>query len=64
MVRERGGNTIPAVFKSEASAMNFLRARVAPGTILNADEAGSWEELGKQFEVRRIAFQTANRQTA
>ena len=31
----------------------FLCARVAKGTILNADEAGSWEELHKRFEVRR-----------
>jgi transposase-like protein len=59
VVRERGGNSIPAVFKSEASAMNFLKARVAPGTLLNADEAGSWEELGKRFEVRRINHQEA-----
>jgi hypothetical protein len=59
VVRERGSNTLPAVFKSEASAMNFLRARVAPGTILNADEAPSWEELNKRFEVRRINHQEA-----
>ena len=52
VVRERGGNTLPAVFKSEKSAMNFLKSRVAPGTILNADEAGSWEELHKRFEVQ------------
>src|ERR1700686_3162036 len=39
IVRERGGNSVPAVFKSEAKAMAFLRAHVAKGTILNADEA-------------------------
>jgi transposase-like protein len=59
VVRERGGNTLPAVFKSEASAMNFLKSRIAPGTILNADEAGSWEELHKRFEVRRINHEEA-----
>jgi hypothetical protein len=32
------------VFKSEAKAMAFLRAHIAKGTILNADEAGSWAE--------------------
>src|SRR5208283_3566699 len=45
VVLERGGNSVPAVFKSEAKAMAFLRAHVAKGTILNADEAGSWDEL-------------------
>jgi len=45
IVRERGGNSVPAVFKSEAKQWAFLRAHVAKGTIMNADEAGSWEEL-------------------
>ena len=59
VVRERGGNSVPAVFKSEAKAMAFLRAHVAKGTILNADEAGSWEELHKRYEVRRINHEEA-----
>ena len=40
IVRERGGNSVPAVFKSESHAANFIKARVANGTKLNADEAG------------------------
>lgn len=59
IVRERGGNSVPAVFKSEAKAMSFLRAHVAKGTILNADEAGSWDELHKRYEVKRINHQEA-----
>ncbi|MFY9763359.1 MAG: IS1595 family transposase, partial [Xanthobacteraceae bacterium] len=59
VVRERGGNSVPAVFKSEAKAMAFLRAHVAKGTIMNADEAGSWEELHKRYEVRRINHEEA-----
>jgi hypothetical protein len=59
IVRERGGNSIPAVFKSEAKAMSFLRAHVAKGTILNADEASSWDELHKRYEVKRINHQEA-----
>lgn len=39
--------------------MAFLRAHVAKGTILNADEAGSWEELHKRYEVRRINHEDA-----
>src|SRR3954447_10463317 len=41
IVRERNGNSIPAVFKSEAQAALFIRARVAKGTTLHADEATS-----------------------
>lgn len=59
IVRERGGNSVPAVFKSEAKAMAFLRSHVANGTILNADEAASWDELHKRYEVRRINHQEA-----
>src|SRR6185437_4180985 len=59
VVRERGGNSVPAVFKSEAKAMSFLRAHVAKGTILNADEAPSWEELHQRYEVKRINHQEA-----
>src|SRR6202049_4338379 len=59
VVREGGGNFLPAVFKSEAKAMAFLRAHVAKGTVLNADEAGSWEELHKRYEVRRINHEEA-----
>jgi transposase-like protein len=54
VVRERGGETIPAVFKTEAGAMSFLRAHIAKGTTVNADEAASWDELHKRYEVKRI----------
>jgi transposase-like protein len=54
IVRERGGNSVPAVFTSESHAGAFIRSRVEPGTILNADEAGSWNSLSERFEVRRI----------
>src|SRR6202049_3648976 len=59
VVRERNGNSIPAVFKSENQAMSFLRSHVAKGTTLNADEAGSWDELHKRYEVRRINHEEA-----
>ena len=59
VVRERGGNSIPAVFKSENQAMSFLRSHVAKGTTLNADEAASWDELHKRYEVKRINHEEA-----
>jgi hypothetical protein len=59
IVRERGGNTLPAVFKSESHAGTFIRSRVAKGTILNADEAGAWDHLHDRFEVLRINHEQA-----
>lgn len=54
VVRERGGNSVPAVFKSESQAASFLRSRIAKGTVVHADEASSWDHLHERFEVRRV----------
>jgi transposase-like protein len=59
IVRERGGNSVPAVFKSEAQAASFIKARVAKGTTINTDEATSWERLQDRFEVQVINHQEA-----
>ncbi len=59
VVRERDGNSLPAVFRSEAHALDFIRHRVAKGTTINVDEAGSWEGLSDRFEVRTINHQEA-----
>jgi Zn ribbon nucleic-acid-binding protein len=59
IVRERNGNSVPAVFKSEGQAASFIRARVAKGTVINADEAGSWDSLKARFEVKTINHQEA-----
>src|SRR5690242_4515084 len=59
IVRERSGNGVPAVFRSEAQAYKFIAARVAKGSIVNADEANSWEKLHERFEVKRINHQEA-----
>ena len=37
--------------------MAFIRARVAKGTVLNADEASAWNGLHERFEVKRINHQ-------
>jgi hypothetical protein len=34
--------------------MSCLRSHVAKGTTLNANEAASWDELHKRYEVKRI----------
>jgi transposase-like protein len=59
IVRERNGNSLPAVFKTEGAALNWIKARVAKGTVLNADEAPSWNGLHSRFEMKRINHQEA-----
>jgi hypothetical protein len=54
IVRDRNGNSVPAVFKAESHAAAFILARVSTGTKLNADEAGSRDSLHANFEVPRI----------
>lgn len=59
IVRERNGNSVPAVFRTEGEALNFIRSRVAPGTILQADDASSWNALHARFEMKRVNHQEA-----
>jgi len=59
VIRERGGKTLPGVFRNEADAYNFIRQRVAPQTALYADEAGSWNALASRFTLHRINHQEA-----
>jgi transposase-like protein len=54
VMRERGGRTLPAVFKSESAALGWIASRVSQDTRLVADEAGSWNDLHARFEVDRI----------
>lgn len=54
VVRERGGATLPAVFKSESAALGWIAGRVAPETRLVADEAGSWNDLHARYAMDRI----------
>jgi transposase-like protein len=59
VIRERSGNTLPAVFKSEKRALDFIRRRIAPGTVVNADESANWNELHSRFEMKRINHEQA-----
>jgi transposase-like protein len=54
IIRERGGNSLPAVFRTEAAATNFIRSHIKAGTVVNADEASSWDSLNTKFEMQRI----------
>jgi transposase-like protein len=59
IVRERGGNSIPAVFKAEHQAIRFITSHIAPGTVVNADESPNWNALHGRFEMKRINHQEA-----
>jgi transposase-like protein len=57
IIRERNGNSVPAVFKSEGAAISWIKSRVNAGTVLNADEASGWNGLHSKYEMRRINHQ-------
>ena len=59
IVRERNGNSVPAVFRSEGAALAFIKSRIAKGTIVHADEAQAWNDLHGRFEMKRINHQEA-----
>ena len=54
VARERGGRTLTTVAATEAAGTPFVAARVEPGTIVHADEAGGWDRLHARYEMRRI----------
>src|SRR6266567_2714328 len=59
VIRERGGNTLPAVFRTEGQALSFIKSRIAKGTVVNADESPNWNELHARFEMKRINHEEA-----
>ncbi|HEV2561187.1 MAG TPA: IS1595 family transposase [Rhizomicrobium sp.] len=59
IVRERNGHSLPAVFRSESAALSWIKSRVLPGTIVNADEASGWNDLQSKYEMKRINHQEA-----
>jgi transposase-like protein len=54
VMRERGGRTLPMVFKSEAEAVRAVMDRVALGSKVHADEASVWDQLHARYDVKRI----------
>jgi transposase-like protein len=59
IIRERNGNSLPAVFRTEGQALKFVRSRINAGTVVNADESGNWNALHGHFEMKRINHQEA-----
>jgi hypothetical protein len=58
-VRDRGDNSVPAVFKTKAQAEAFINKRVAKGTTVQADEASGRDDLHARFEMKRINHEEA-----
>ena len=56
----RWGHTDGApVFRSEGSALSWIKSKVANGTVVNADEAPAWNDLHARYEMKRINHQEA-----
>lgn len=54
IMRERGGRTLPFVFKSEDASLVKIAQTVAPGSTIHADEATHWDALHARFLTKRI----------
>ena len=52
VMRERNGKTLPFVVPSEDAAVPTIKARVANGSTIYADEAAHWDALHGKF-IRR-----------
>jgi len=59
IVRERNGHSVPAVFRSEGAALSWIKSRINADTVVNADEAPSWNDLHGRYEMKRINHQEA-----
>jgi hypothetical protein len=57
VMRECGGRTLPSVCASEDAAVSFIRARIAKGTEVHADENPAWNALHARFAMKRIKHQ-------
>lgn len=54
IARERQGRTATTVTKSEADGVAFVKAVVANGSVVHADEATHWDALHVKFQTFRI----------
>ena len=54
VIRETNGRTVTSVGKSEAEGVALVRAKVAPGSTVHADQASHWDKLAAHFPIKRI----------
>jgi hypothetical protein len=53
-MRERNGNAVTQVFQAESEAIEAIKKTVAPGSVIHADEASSWDALHSFYEAKRV----------
>lgn len=59
IVREREGESVVTVRKTERGAVSFIKMRVRRDTIVHADEAAAWDPLHSMLKVKRINHRQA-----
>ena len=59
VVRERDGDMLTFVGKSEAEGVAHVAACVEAGAVIHADEASHWDALHSRYEARRINHSVA-----
>ena len=57
IMRERGGRTLPFVFKTEGESVETIERRVHPNAVIHADEAVHWDRLHMFYLTKRINHQ-------
>lgn len=53
-LRQRGGRILTRTFVREVEGVEFARERIAPGSVVSADEVSHWDLLEPAFDMRRI----------
>ena len=59
VARERDGETVTQVHRTEADGVAFVASTVAHGSTIHADEASHWDSLEARFLTRRINHSVA-----
>jgi len=59
VMRERDGQSVTAVAKTEAAGVGAVLDTVAPGSVVYADEASGWDVLHTRYLTKRINHQEA-----
>ena len=61
VMRERDGRTLAQVFAGEGAAVPAIRQRIAPGTVVHADESPAWNPLHAKFAMQRVNHHPRNK---
>lgn len=54
VMRERKGRTLPFVVAKESDGVRAVRARVALGSTVHADESRAWDSLHAHYDMKRV----------